>query len=476
MSSSTNRRLKTELSENKYEEKNTLNELYNSYLTPEEIKRHPEITPALKGDKKFKLDILSNQKPKIISVKGINNESKVKFATRLNAFHKIFFDYYKNQNNSLNEIHLLSKENKEFIKKYTNSNKKDDKEKFNDIKSEYEKRNYYVPPLEGKKNLFNGNILLSNKEELSNYILYDMGSHFSNSKSLLFLHKINKKLGDKTSEKALKMINVAIDPSSLNKDKIKKDRIKEIQKAQIDIMNVQETINSLDDIDYFFDIDNKQYLEALKSQDSRGSSAKISTRVNSAINRIENIKIKTNVNPLNRENDNDNNNKIKKKIKYISRINRKSNLNDDSENKNNAISIRQYNTEKKYNKTIDNNDNDTLKTPLERLYDKISTKENLLNYQPEIKDYLEKRKYDISIRINPSLICNNFEKTREKVCQSDTLKQDMHLRKHIDDLATNIDKINNNDLKTKDKINNVEDKIIKLFCDINNPRKKDEEN
>ena len=75
----------------------------------EEIKRHPEITPAIKGDKKFRLDILSNQKPKIISVKGIHNESKIKFATRLNAFHKIFFDYSKTQKNSLNEIHSLSK-------------------------------------------------------------------------------------------------------------------------------------------------------------------------------------------------------------------------------------------------------------------------------------------------------------------------------------------------------------------------------
>jgi len=78
-----------------------------------------------------------------------------------------------------------------------------------------------------------------------------------------------------------------------------------------------------------------------------------------------------------------------------------------------------------------------------------------LNYQPEIKDYLENRKYDISIKINPSLICNNFEKTRQKVCQSDTFKQDIHLRKQLDSSTTNIDKINNKDLKAKDKIINI---------------------
>ena len=153
-------------------------------------------------------------------------------------------------------------------------------------------------------------------------------------------------------------------------------------------------------------------------------------------------------------------------------MNRKSKLNDESENKNSIIGIKQFNAQKKYTKTIDNND--IIKSPLERLYNKISTKENLLNYQPEIKDYLENRKYDISIKINPSLICNNCEKTREKVCQSDTFKQDIHLRKQLDGSASNIEKINNNDFKTKDKINNVEDKMIKLFCDINNPRKKAE--
>ena len=125
------------------------NEIFKKYVTIEEIKKHPEITPAIRGDKKLKLDILSHQKPRIISIKGIQNQNKVKFASRLNSFNKIFFDYYKNNLKSKDEINTLSQENKNFAKKYKNSNS--NKDIFHDIKSEYEKRNYYVSSLEEKK-------------------------------------------------------------------------------------------------------------------------------------------------------------------------------------------------------------------------------------------------------------------------------------------------------------------------------------
>ena len=111
---------------------------------------------------------------------------------------------------------------------------------------------------------------------------------------------------------------------------------------------------------------------------------------------------------------------------------------------------------------------------MEKLYDKISTKENLLNYQSDINNYLSNRKYDISIKINPSSICNNFEKTRKKVCKSEFLKKDLQLRKQISGNISLAEKINNKDLKNKNSINQIEDKIIKIYCDINNPRKKEE--
>ena len=454
------------------------NEIFKKYVTIEEIKKHPEITPAIRGDKKLKLDILSHQKPRIISIKGIQNQNKVKFASRLNSFNKIFFDYYKNNLKSKDEINTLSQENKNFAKKYKNSNS--NKDIFHDIKSEYEKRNYYVSSLEEKKNIFNGNILLSNKEELKNYILYDLGTPTSNVKALSFLHKINKNLGDKTSEKELKKINNNLDMIILGKDKIGEDQNNEIQKTQNDINNVKETINSMDEINNFLDLDNKKYLEMIKNDSSRGSSAKISTRVNSALNCFENVKYQYNINPPNKKmiikgnsliniknkNIMNKNQNIKTKPKFKSRMTRINNI------ITNNISNRNQQQRKfsnKYTKTLDY---DSLgNSPLEQLYDHISTKENLLYYQPDIKNYLNNRKFDISVKINPSFICNNFEKTREKICQSDFLKQDMQLRKQIEGNVSNAENINNKDLKTKDKINNIEDKIIKLYCDINNPRK-----
>ena len=47
----------------------------------------------------------------------------------------------------------------------------------------------------------------------------------------------------------------------------------------------------------------------------------------------------------------------------------------------------------------------------------------------------------------------------------------MQLRKNLRSVASNIDKIKNKDINMKIKMNNVEDKIIKLFCNINNPKK-----
>ena len=473
-----NGRMKTELKENNYDGKRSLNELYHSYLTVEDLKKHPEITPAVKGDKKIKLDVLSVVKPKVINMGGLNS-NRIKFANSLNSFHNIFFNYNKNQKNSLGEIRTLRKENKEFMQKFKDSKKDDNKEDFKEIREEYKKRNYYVPQLDEKKNIFNGNILLSNKEDLKKYIIYDLGNNLSNKKSLSFLHKINRKLGDKTSEKPLKLINEALNIGSFSRDKIEKDKIREIRKFKNEISNVQDTLNSMDEIDYFFDINNKQYLDELKNQESRENSEKLSTRVNSTLN-FENIKYQKNIKISNNELENQikqkqksTNNLLfdyrnKKKGTNISRISKISN--DESENI--------YNNKKNNYRYGRNNtkafEREIFKSTLEKLYDRISKKDNLLNYQHEITDYLKNKKADISVRINPSTMCNNFEKTREKICQSEYLKNDINLRKKMDGPDYNIDKIKSNDLKTKHKVNHIEDVIIKLYNDIDNLRKDSE--
>ena len=449
----------------KYSSKN----IFNSYITIDELKKHPEIYHSLKRDKKLRLDVLSQQKPKIINIKGINNTNKSKFASRLNSFYKLFFEYYKRQQNSSEDVNLLSQENKDFLKKYKKANKSKEKKEnqFNDIKEEYEKNNYYMSSLDPNKNLFNGNILLSNQKELKNYILYDLGTQISNDKSMSFLHKINQKFGNKNSEKALKLINEKLDMEKLDKDKVEEDKKKEIFNTKNDIINIKDTINSMEDIDKFFKLENKIYLNNLKIEQNRENSAKASTRYNSA-----NFNKSNETNSINAEHP------LKKKIsinkeKDKNKINKKKKKEKPKLSINNSDNNKIDKFIKQPTKTLGNNNRLNSPLKLENLYDKISTKENLLIYQPDIKEYLENKKYDVSIRLSPSIICNNFEKTREKICTSDFLKSDMQLRKQMGSPVSKVEEMNDNDMKAKDKMNKIEDKMIKLFCDINNPKPKE---
>ena len=49
----------------------------------------------------------------------------------------------------------------------------------------------------------------------------------------------------------------------------------------------------------------------------------------------------------------------------------------------------------------------------------------------------------------------------------------MQLRKQMGNIESKVEEINNNDIKAINKMNKIEDKMIKLFCDINNPKPKD---
>ena len=476
MSTTINSPKKSESKESRalYLGSHTPNDLFNRYITVEEMKKHPEITPAIRGDRKIKLDVLSLQKVRLINLKGIQNQNKKEFASKLNSFHKIFFNSFKRNNLSKNQIKLLSKDNKDFSKKYKNSSKNNAKNRFKEIKFEYEKRNYYVSPLDGNKNLFDGNILLSNKEALKNYILYGFGSSKSENKSLAFLHKINKQLGDKTSEKELKKIYYNLDFIDSEKDKVKSDKQKEIEKTQNDIVNTKETINSMDQMKYFFDLDNKKYLDFLKNGNSRRSSAKVSTRVNSALNYFENIKYQYKNEIKQKDNDNFLENQENQINIRKNKGRNKSHMADIASliteiNDKNKIENRRYSLF--YVKKVDN---DSSKSNLENLYNNISTKENLLNYQKDINAYLKNRKYDLSSKVNPRDVCKNFEKTRKKICQTEILKKDIQLRKKINGNVPFALRINDNNIKSKENIDNIEDKIIKIYCNINNPRKKEE--
>jgi len=238
-----------------------------------------------------------------------------------------------------------------------------------------------------------------------------------------------------------------------NLDKIEGNNEKVIRETKKDIMTLKETIKSMDNFDKYYKLENK-----IKNNDinkikfeykNRKSSPNISTRFSST-----NVKRESKA-ALKRKNN------IGITGKKISEQIRPSMINiDNNFNKNRFI--------KQQIKTMGNSEN-----ILENLYDKMSTKEDLLIFQPDIKQYLENKKFDVSIKLTPSNICNNFEKTREKICTSDFLKNNIQLRKQMGNIESKVEEINNNDTKAINKMNNIEDKMIKLFCDINNPKPKE---
>ena len=152
------------------------NKVIESYVSLNDRKKHPEISLVLKSDRKFRFGLLSPLKPKLTDTKGIHNENKLKLINRINSFRKIYFNNNRNISFSMKEIRTLKKENNFFSRNYNLIKEKSGENKkiyFNEIKEEYEKKNYYVPPIVGnKKNLFKGNILLYNDNELKDFILY----------------------------------------------------------------------------------------------------------------------------------------------------------------------------------------------------------------------------------------------------------------------------------------------------------------
>ena len=492
------------------------NKVIESYVSLNDRKKHPEISLVLKSDRKFRFGLLSPLKPKLTDTKGIHNENKLKLINRINSFRKIYFNNNRNIAFSMKEIRTLKKENNFFSRNYNLIKEKSGENKkiyFNEIKEEYEKKNYYVPPIVGnKKNLFKGNILLYNDNELKDFILYDIGTNKSNQKSLSFLEKIQSEVLDKGRVKEGNPKFVLYkNPLLENKnyiDKIKRDKKKEIKLSKSEIKKVRNTINLIDEIDYFFNSDNRQYLNKLKYESSRESSAKISTRVNSAMGLFENIKKRNNLNlynlinnneNLNTENTNLTNNVInttKNKV-YPLEINKDSIVSDyknikplterndnkikikelkkdnSFENKNKLDNKRKIKIKKRHTKKFDK---EVFKSTLERLYDKLTKKKNnnllTLNYQ--INKYIHSHKNNFSSNgikdISQYNICNKVEKARQKICNENYIKDDISLRKINGSSMNTINNLSKKDSRLKENITNIESKMIKMYCDLDNPK------
>ena len=256
-----------------------------SHISMEEIYKSPYLSTALRRNKKIRFNLLTSNDYKVKSI-SVNNDKKQHLIDNINSFRKIYFDYNKNVKYSLDEMNNMSKENRQFTQRYNQMKKlrMPNRLLFSDVKGEYEKQNYVLPKLEENNNLFKQNLLLSNNDtDLQKFIRYGYGSSKSNNKSISFLRKMDNELNDDLKDESqIFAMNFANNPNIIfrrrrNYMRIPKSVLKEWMTYKKDIRRVQKTIDSLQDIDYFFNSDNKDYLDTLRYFDSGNTSANYST-------------------------------------------------------------------------------------------------------------------------------------------------------------------------------------------------------
>ena len=596
-------KIKIKLLKNQRNHSSIQKEILKSHMSADEIAIHPVIGDLTKKVKRIKFASLINVKPKLTPIEDIKDEKKIKLIEKVNSFRKILYDYNKSQkypnNDEINIYKGLKKYN--FYEKYKiikNHDILEEKQMLEEIETLYKNKDVSVPSLtKNDNNLFKGNLLLLNEKNIKNSILYQLTTDKSNKNSMSFLKKIQKKINDQILgkpplPKILKVnkgYNIKVPKETKdNNNKTEKifynkQNIEEISKSQNYINSIKETINTIDDIDYFFDSNNKEYFNYLKNQNS-----KISTRVNSALgvfpltntnlnnnahnsainiydlkNNFKFINQDTNKNKsnldifrinlnnehfsnfkdINKKNEKNSNvinfqfdNKI---INNTVKNNNRNNSIDysnigqiDFTKKPNLIKIKKINLNAKKDKispslnlnfnSTKNNKSSFLKVqiiersvdrkkttinfnhknvtfdklssfyPLERrkslphiygdkpihepksivenLYDKIREKDDTLEYDFLIKNYLKSRRYNLEAKISPSDVCNNYQIVRENIVRNDFLKRNIRLKRicGFDDSAS-LEKMKSDYEKNKIEINNVADEMNKVFSKLNNP-------
>ena len=270
------------------------NELIKSHINPDEINENPLILDLIKKENKFRISPLTIYKPKLTPIKGINNKKTIKLINNINDFRQTFYDYNKNKKYPKNEIKPFEQKYnfQEKFKEFKNNTKKyfGEKDMLEEIKTKYEFNNISLPSIEGEdKNIFRSNLLLKNDKNIKDFIAYNLVSEKSEKKSFLFLNKIqkilNNKIIGKLDEKMSKITHdikkdIAWSKDFMIENQLEKTRLvkDEISKSQIDINNTSKIMKRINEIDFFFDSDNKNYLNSLKNKNSKKKSKLISKR------------------------------------------------------------------------------------------------------------------------------------------------------------------------------------------------------
>lgn len=453
-----------------------------SHISMEDIYKSPLLSTALRRNKKIRFNLLTSNDYKVKSI-SVNNDKKQHLIDNINSFRKIYFNYNKSVKYSLDEMNNMSKENREFTQRYNQMKRlrMPNRLLFSDIKGEYEKQNYVLPKLEENNNLFKQNLLLSNNDtDLQKFIRYGYGTSKSNNKSLSFLRKMDNELNDDLKDESqIFAMNFANNPNIIfrrrrNYMRISKSVLKEWMTYKKDIRRVQKTIDSLQDIDYFFNSDNKDYLDTLRYFDSGNTSANYSTSLgnnNSSVfdklNRVNNKTKRLSLRNISKYTSDENDKTKNRNSRFFgaSTINNFSGSNS-LENKSLAKLIKKPKKKKKIQKKYITRKN--YKKTLETLYNKIITSDDSSIFDKKIKNYLKFRRYQLEPKITRENICNNVEQLREKICKDNSIKRLIYFRKNIDSTYTGDININKKENELAKKFHKIEDQIVQTFSTIKN--------
>ena len=429
----------------------------------------------------------------------ISNENNI-FLNHFSGFNKYYDN--KNQKEILNEIQLKYKKKNGFSPRI-----KEKGNLFNNsilLQNDKELKQYISLDLETIRNDSNSLSFLRNiRNRIQNNSKYKI-----NNNNLLLEKIKNGEINDKT-EKEDDLFNVRKNVKKYNSERCEKAKYESINELKRDIKNTKNCFNSIDNLNYFLNTNNNiDYMDKLKS---RKSSGEASTRMNSGIKKF-NIKLKINDdanyfknnngnnlikinNTLDniQNNTNDNNNKINESLilpminnNYNSRKELKNNLINNTERElindinkfiqpkekkiksekiNNYGSINNKNKKKSKNKK-----KMTLRKPinvLEKLYEKISRTENYIEYNKEIKNYLKKNNYDVNNNIDGNDLYKSVDKSRRKITDTSSSQKnyEIMLNNNLKSLDQNKEMIQHNN-KIKQNIENIEERMIGLLCDV----------
>ena len=109
------------------------------------------------------------------------------------------------------------------------------------------------------------------------------------------------------------------------------------------------------------------------------------------------------------------------------------------------------------------------KTPLEKLYNKVSSSDNQLKFNKTIKRYLKNRGLNTCNDVSAREICKDFSNLKIKLFKKDFFNKDYELRKmnandnNLNLTPKQINKLNK--IKAiKNELHNSKNKMVEIFC------------